>query len=62
LIFIWFSPVMTYNLLALFIGLTIYIVIGAIYEERKLEREYGQSYRDYQARTPMLIPGLKIRK
>ena len=62
LIFIWFSQVMTYNLLALFIGLTIYIVIGAIYEERKLEREYGQAYRDYQARTPMLIPGLKIRK
>jgi protein-S-isoprenylcysteine O-methyltransferase Ste14 len=59
LLLIWFSPVMTINLFALYLGLTIYIVIGAIIEERKLRREFGSAYEKYQNLTPMLIPGLK---
>jgi methanethiol S-methyltransferase len=58
LVFIWLAPVMTANLLALNIGLTIYIVVGALFEERKLLREFGQAYVDYRKRTPMLVPGL----
>lgn len=58
LIFIWLTPLMTLNLLVLNLGLTIYLVIGAIYEERKLVREFGTAYIDYQKKTPMLIPGL----
>lgn len=58
LVFIWLTPVMTANLLALNIGLTIYIVVGALFEERKLLREFGQAYVDYRKRTPMLVPGL----
>jgi protein-S-isoprenylcysteine O-methyltransferase Ste14 len=58
LVFIWLTPVMTINLLVLNIGLTIYLVVGAIYEERKLVREFGDLYLDYQKRVPMLIPGL----
>jgi protein-S-isoprenylcysteine O-methyltransferase Ste14 len=58
LIFIWLTPVMTVNVLAMNAGLTIYIVVGAIFEERKLLKEYGQAYADYRKRTPMLIPGL----
>ncbi len=58
LVFIWLTPVMTVNLLVLNIGLTIYLVVGAIYEERKLVREFGDLYLDYQKRVPMLIPGL----
>jgi len=50
---------MTLNLLALNLGLTVYILIGVRYEERKLRREFGQPYADYSARTPMLIPGWK---
>lgn len=53
---IWLIPVMTLNLLALNIGLTIYLIVGAIYEERKLLRIYGETYADYQKQTPMLIP------
>ena len=49
---------MTVNLLVLNLGLTIYLVVGAIYEERKLVREFGDLYVDYQKRVPMLIPGL----
>jgi protein-S-isoprenylcysteine O-methyltransferase Ste14 len=58
LVFIWLTPVMTANLLAMNAGLTIYIVVGALFEERKLLREFGQAYIDYRRRTPMLVPGL----
>ena len=58
LVFIWLTPVMTVNLLAMNTGLTIYIVVGALFEERKLLHEYGQAYADYCKSTPMLVPGL----
>jgi protein-S-isoprenylcysteine O-methyltransferase Ste14 len=58
LVFIWFMPVMTWNLLAINLGITLYIVIGALFEERKLQREFGEAYAAYKQRTPMLIPGL----
>ncbi len=62
LVLIWFSPQMSLNLLALFAGLSVYLLIGAIFEERKLVRQFGQAYLDYQRTTPMLIPGLTGRK
>ena len=58
LIFIWLTPIMRENSLIVFIALTIYIIVGAYFEERKLEREFGSSYAEYKAETPMLIPGL----
>jgi protein-S-isoprenylcysteine O-methyltransferase Ste14 len=58
LVFIWLTPVMTVNRLVLYFSLTIYIIIGAYFEERKLKREFGKDYEDYQTRTPMLIPAL----
>lgn len=33
-----------------------YFVIGTILEERKLVRQFGDSYRTYQQRVPMLFP------
>ena len=59
LVFIWLTPVMTGNLLALNIGITIYLVVGALYEERKLVKEFGEDYLRYRERTPMLVPGLR---
>ncbi len=56
LVFIWLLPVMTVNLLAFNLGLTAYIVIGAMVEERKLLREFGEAYAAYQQSTPMLVP------
>jgi len=47
LVLIWFTPVMTVNILALNLGLSIYIVVGAYLEERKLVAEFGQPYRAY---------------
>lgn len=59
LVFIWCTPAMTVNLLALNIGLTVYILIGAYFEERRLVIEFGEQYQMYAKSTPMLIPGLK---
>ena len=56
LVFIWLTPLMTVNLLVLNLGLTIYLVVGALYEERKLVREYGDRYLRYQEQVPMLVP------
>lgn len=38
---------------------TIYVLIGIHLEERKLITSFGDAYRKYAAKTPMLIPGLK---
>jgi protein-S-isoprenylcysteine O-methyltransferase Ste14 len=59
LLFIWLTPGMTVNWLALYLGVTIYTIVGALYEERKLVKAFGQAYEEYRKHTPMLIPGLK---
>jgi methanethiol S-methyltransferase len=59
MLIIWFVPIMTVNVLIIDTALTVYIVIGALFEERKLRREFGQAYSDYASVTPMFIPFLK---
>ncbi|MFM8320244.1 MAG: methyltransferase family protein [Chloroflexota bacterium] len=56
--FLWFTPLMTRNLLLLYAGFSLYFLIGAWFEERKLLREFGQAYRDYQRRVGMFLPRL----
>ncbi len=56
LLIIWLTPIMTVNLLVLYISLTVYLIIGAMFEERKLLRVFGPAYAEYKARTPMIIP------
>jgi len=58
LLVIWLTPLMTVNILVVYIALTIYIVIGAYFEEKKLLRDYGEVYAEYQLKTPMLLPKL----
>jgi len=60
--FIWLMPLMTVNVLAINLALTVYVVVGAIFEERKLRGEFGQAYADYAARTPMFLPFTKWNK
>ena len=56
LLVLWLTPVMSVNLLALNIGISLYFWIGSIFEERKLLHEFGEEYQVYCQRTPRLIP------
>jgi protein-S-isoprenylcysteine O-methyltransferase Ste14 len=57
---LWFSPIVSVNSFVVYLALTIYVLIGILFEERKLLREFGQQYADYRAVTPMLLPGLNL--
>jgi protein-S-isoprenylcysteine O-methyltransferase Ste14 len=59
LLTLWLSPSMTVNSFVLYTALTAYVLIGIIFEERKLLREFGNDYANYKLTTPMLLPGLK---
>ena len=60
LLILWLSPTMSINSFIVYLALTVYILIGAYFEERKLVREFGQEYEDYRSVTPMLVPPLKF--
>ncbi len=59
LLFIWLIPIMTTSLLVLNLGLTIYICIGSIYEEKRLQSEFGSTYLEYRGKVPWLFPNLR---
>jgi methanethiol S-methyltransferase len=61
LFFIWLMPVMSMNILGLNIGLTVYLFIGTLFEERKLEAAFGETYVKYKHKTPMILP-IRFRK
>lgn len=56
LLLIWLTPVMTVNVLTACVGLTVYLFVGAYFEEKKLSGMFGRAYEEYRARTPMIIP------
>jgi len=60
LVMIWSCPDLTTDRLLFNILWTVWIVGGAFLEERDLVDEFGDSYREYQRRVPMLIPGLRF--
>lgn len=60
LLILWLSPSMSLNSFVVYASLTIYVLIGIFFEERKLLREFGQEYADYKSSTPMLIPGMRL--
>lgn len=59
MVFMWFSPVMTRNLFFLYLGFTMYFLVGAWFEERKLQNIFGPAYTAYRQHTPMFVPGLR---
>ncbi len=61
LILLWLSPVMTENLLVLYLIATVYFYLGSIHEERMLAEKFGDAYRDYQRRVPRIVPRLRCR-
>lgn len=62
LVILWLLPLMTWNILAFNLGATLYILIGIQFEERRLVKEFGQAYTDYQRDVPMLLPFTKSRR
>ena len=57
-IFIW-GMLLVFPVWSLLISnliITIYTVIAISFEEKKLEMEFGDSYRTYKTKVPMLIP------
>lgn len=62
LLVLWLSPTMSLNLFIVYGSLTAYILIGIIFEERKLLQVFGEQYAAYRASTPMLLPRLKIHR
>ncbi len=58
---IWATPHMTVTHLFFAALITSYFVIGALFEEKDLRRDFGDQYRAYMSKTSMIIPFLKIK-
>ena len=56
LLMIWSYPVVTADRLLFNVLWTLWIAIGAVLEERDLAAEFGDDYREYQRKVPMLLP------
>lgn len=54
---VWAAGPITSVNLAVKLILSVYLVVGAVLEERKLVAALGARYREYQQQVPMLIPG-----
>ena len=59
LIAFWFTPSMTVTHLVMSIGMTLYIFAGIKWEEKDLKAHFGDTYHQYSANVPMIIPFLK---
>jgi protein-S-isoprenylcysteine O-methyltransferase Ste14 len=60
IIIIWARP-LDISAILINVILTCYLITGTCLEERKLVREFGDQYRDYQKRVSMLIPFRALR-
>ena len=56
LVFLWAHPLMTPTLALLSGGLTVYVLVGVVLEERDLVRRFHPDYAAYRRRVPALVP------
>ena len=56
----WVTPTMSVGHAVLAAGMTAYVAIGIRFEERSLERQFGDEYRRYRRQVPAVIPFLRF--
>ena len=52
----WATPTMTVGHLLLAGGMTGYMLVALVFEERDLIAHFGRQYEEYRARVPMFVP------
>lgn len=52
----WATPTMTSAHLVFALGMTVYILVAIVFEERDLVEYHGEAYAEYRRTVPMLIP------
>jgi len=51
-----FRPAQTRSSLASTVAIVAYFCIGTFFEERRMERTFGEAYREYRRRVPRFLP------
>jgi protein-S-isoprenylcysteine O-methyltransferase Ste14 len=59
LVMIWLTPIMTVNLLIVYLLTIVYLFLGSLHWETRLEAQFGDEYREYRKRVHRIIPGLR---
>lgn len=60
LMVLWFTPSMTLTGLVFAATMTLYSVVGSLFEERTMTKLFGQPYTEYQRQVPWMIPLMKL--
>ena len=56
IVLLWSCPVLTTDRFLFNVLWTLWIVVGTVLEERDLVEDFGDAYREYQIKVPMLVP------